>query len=346
MPWKLEAWNPEYALPERVGGEDEGSGLEDIKTHYEGNWTARTPARRQPDDWPIMYLVDGRQRVDAQIADSRGHRALLATVIAGAVLRDGAGIRPIGEPLKEHILLHSADLEEPLPPGLSHYRPIQAPRSDPASLRARVTEQMRRLEARLANELTDDPLSGQSPDGPVHRADDPPSGQSPGGPVHRAGGLVIVDGQIFPGEVPYKAPGQILGYTKTQAATYLGPEEQALLHTLKPYQRTPIFSIPGYALNRRVDVFSWYVRLPLEPSAPFYGGAALLRVETPTQEPAEASKLADLSVSLFCTLASSPARDPRAPQNLIPLGGLEQWLGRHLGHGEVIRRRIVQALFA
>ncbi len=330
MAWKLEAWNPEYALPERVGGEDEGSGLEDIKTHYEGNWTARTPARKQPDDWPIVYLVDGRQRVDAQIADSRGHRALLATVIAGAVLRDGAGIRPIGEPLKEHILLHSADLEEPLPPGLSHYRPIQTPRSDPASLRAKVTEQMRRLEARLANELTDDPLSGQSPDGPVHRA----------------GGLVIVDGQIFPGEEPYKAPGQLLGYTKTQAATYLGPGEQALLHTLQPHQRTPIFSIPGYALRRPLDVFSWYVRLPLEPSVPFYGGAALLRVETPTPEPAEASKLADFSVSLFCTLASSPARDPRAPQNLIPIGGLEQWLGRHLGHGEVIRRRIVQALFA
>ncbi|GEM82175.1 DNA double-strand break repair nuclease NurA [Meiothermus hypogaeus] len=314
MPWKLEAWNPEYALPERVGGEDEGRGLEEVKTHYEGHWTARTPAKVELHSWPIVYLVDGRQRIDAQIADSRGRRALLATVIAGAVLRDGAGIRPVGEPRKEHILLHSAELEEPLPPGLGHYRPIQTSRSDPASLRARVTEQMRRLEASLVNELE--------------------------------GGLVIVDGQIFPGAQAYKAPERILGYTKTQAATYLGPEEQALLHNLEPHQRTPIFSIPGYALRRPLDVFSWYVRLPLEPSAPFYSGAALLRVETPTSEPAEASKLADLSVNLFCTLASSPARDPRAPQNLIPIGGLEQWLGRHLGHGEVIRRRIVQALFA
>lgn len=314
MPWKLEAWNPEYALPERVEGEGEGRGLEDIKTHYEGDWAARAPANKKPDDWPIMYLVDGRQRVDAQIADSRGRRALLATVIAGAVLRDGAGIRPVGEPLKRHILLHSADLEEPLPPGLGHYRPIQTSKSDPASLRAKVTEQMRRLEASLVNELE--------------------------------GGLVIVDGQVFPGEQPYKAPEQILGYTKTQAATYLGPEEQALLHDLKPHQRTPIFSIPGYALRRPLDVFSWYVRLPLEPSIPFYSGAVLLRVETPTPEPAEASKLADLSVNLFCMLASSPARDPRAPQNLIPIAGLEQWLGRHMGQGEVIRRRIVQALFA
>lgn len=314
MPWRLEAWNPEYALPERIGVEDEGSGLEDIKTHYEGHWTARTPAKVKPDDWPVVYLVDGRQRIDAQIADSSGRRALLATVVAGAVLRDGAGIRPVGEPRKRHILLHSASLEEPLPPGLDHYEPVQTEKSDPTSLRSKVIELMRRLEASLVNELE--------------------------------GGLVIVDGQIFPGERPYEEPERIVGYTKTQAATYLGPEEQALVHNLKPHQRTPIFSIPGYALRRPLDVFSWYVRLPLEPSVPFYSGAALLRVETPTPEPVDAIRVANLSVSLFCQMASSPARDPRAPQNLIPIAGLEQWLGRHMGQGEVVRRRIVQALFA
>ncbi len=312
MAWKLEAWNPEYALPERVGLE-EGDSPQDIKTHYESNWAARTPSRVEPDNWPIVYLVDGRQRIDALIADSRGQQALLATVIAGVVLRDGAGIRPVGEPHKQHILLHSAPLEEPLPPGLGHYQPIQTQSSDPASLRSKVTEVMRRLEASLVNELS--------------------------------GGLVIMDGQIFPGESPYQEPERILGYTKTQAATYLGPQEQALLPTLKPYQRTPIFSIPGYGRRRPLDVFSWYVRLPLEPSVPFYGGAALLRVETPSLEPATAIKLADLSVSLFCQMASSPARDPRAPQNLIPIGGLEQWLGRHMGQGDVVRRKILQALF-
>lgn len=313
MAWKLEAWNPDYALPERVGGEEEGRGLEDIKTHYEGNWIAHMPAKAEPDQWPIVYLVDGRQRIDAQIADSKGRRALLATVIAGAVLRDGGGIRPVGEPLKQHILLHSADLEEPLPQAMQHYRPIRSKKSDPASLRSKVTEVMRHLEASLVDELE--------------------------------GGLVVVDGQIFPGEQAFKEPERILGYTKTQAATYLGPEEQALLHQLKPLERTPIFSIPGYALRRPLDVFSWYVRLPLNPSTPFYSGAALLRVETPTPEPSSATQLADWSVSLFGALASSPARDPRAPQNLIPIGGLEQWLGRHMGQGDVVRRKIIQALF-
>lgn len=314
MAWKLEAWNPEYALPERIESKDEAGGLEDIKIHYEGDWVAHTPPRVAPQNWPVVYLVDGRQRIDAQIADAKGRRALLATVIAGAVLRDGAGIRPVGDPIKRHILLHSSDLEEPLPPSLRHYEPIQTTKSDPASLRSKVTEVMRHLEASLVNTLE--------------------------------GGLVIVDGQIYPGAQDYNTPGRLLGYTKTQAATYLGPDQQALLYDLQPYQRTPIFQIPGYALRRPLDVFSWYVRLPLEPNATFYSGAALLRIETPSEEPSEAVRLADLSVSLFCTLASSPAKDPRAPQNLIPVGGLEQWLGRHLGPAEVVRRRIVQALFA
>jgi len=307
--WKLEAWNPDYALPERFS--EESAGLAEIKTDIEGAWEAKCPGHLS--DWPTVYFVDGRQRIDAQISDSRGHRALLATVIAGAVLRDGAGIRPVVTK-KQAILLHSADLEEPLPAALNTYQRIRTRKSDTASLRSKVTEVMRRLEASLVNELQ--------------------------------GGLVVVDGQIFPGETAFERPGQLLGYTKTQPATYLPPEEQALLYNLQPFERTPIFSIPGYALRRPIDVYSWYVRLPLQPSLPFFGGAGLLRVETPTPEPADAVKLADLSVGLFCQIASSPSRDPRAPQNLVPIGGLELWLGRHMGSADVVRRRIIKELFA
>ncbi len=313
MPWRLEVWNPEYALPERMA-EEGPEGLEVIETHYEGLWQAQRPRRVAPEDWPVLYLVDGRQRIEAQIADAQGRRALLATVVAGAVLRDGGGIRPVGEPKRRHLLLYAHEALEPLPPGLAHYQPLRVPRADPTSLRSKVTEAMRTLEASLVNELE--------------------------------GGLVILDGQVYPGEASIHEPQRVLGYTKTQAASYLGPEEQALLAQLQPFERTPIFRIPGYALRRPLDVFSWYIRLPLSPSTAFYGGAALLRVETPASEPYQARRLADLSVSLFGAMASSPARDPRAPQNLVPIGGLEQWLGRYLGHSEVVRRRIYQALFA
>ncbi|MCS7193535.1 MAG: DNA double-strand break repair nuclease NurA [Meiothermus sp.] len=310
MPWRLEAWSPEYDLPERV----EGEGVEGVavQTEIEGDWVAHAPPRVAPEGWPVFYLVDGRQRVEAQLVDAAGRKALLATVIAGAVCRDEKGIYPVGEPRKRHILLHKDEVE-PLPPGLSHYQPVRVRETDPASLKARVTEEMRRLEAAVVNELE--------------------------------GGYVVVDGQLYPGEEGFRRSDRLMGYAKTQAATYLSPEHQALLHRLEPYQRTPIFWVPGRAFNRLVDVYSWYVRLPLEPRVPFHGAAALLRVESPTREPAEAKALADLSVSLFCTMASTPWRDPRAPQNLVPVFGLEQWLGRHLGPLEVARRRIVQALF-
>ncbi len=309
MPWRLEAWSPEYDLPERVEGEGvEGAA---VQAEIEGEWVAHTPPRLALERWPVLYLVDGRQRVEAQLVDAAGRKALLATVIAGAVRRDERGF-PCGEPRKRHILLHKDEVE-PLPPGLEHYQPVRVREMDPTSLRARVTEEMRRLEAAVVNGLE--------------------------------AGYVVVDGQLYPGEEGFRHPGRLMGYTKTQAATYLSPEHQALLHRLEPYQRTPIFWVPGRAFNRLVDVYSWYVRLPLEPRTPFYGAAALLRVESPTLEPAEAKALADLSVSLFCTMASAPWRDPRAPQNLVPVFGLEQWLGRHLGSLEVVRRRIVQALF-
>ncbi|RDI94876.1 hypothetical protein DV704_09415 [Meiothermus sp. QL-1] len=312
MPWRLETWSPEYVLPERVGEEEE-SRLE-VKTGIEGAWEAQSPKLVSPEQWPKLYLVDGRQRIEAQLIDAEGRRAVLATVVAGAVLRDEGGIRPAGDPIKKHLLLHAGELQESLPDGLRHYQTYQVRRADPTSIRSSLTEAMRRLETELVNQLEE--------------------------------GYVIVDGQLYPGGLTYRRPGRVLGYTKTQAATYLAPGERGLLYRLEPYQRTPIFFLPGRGLGRAVDVYSWYLRLPLQPSTPFHGASALLRVESPTLEPAEAKELADLSVSLFCAMASSPTKDPRAPQNLVPVGGLEQWLGQHMGSLEVVRRRIVEALFA
>lgn len=313
MSWRLEAWNPDYALPQ-VGFE-QAPIHEEVKTGIEGGaWEAKRPASVAPADWPVLYFVDGRQRVDAVVADEGGHRAILATVSAGAVVRDGAGIRLAGEPRVRRVLLHPEGLEvEPVRVGPLIYEPEAARATDLQGLRSKVTEVMRRLEAQLAMALCDERC------------------------------LVVMDGQIYLTGQPTAHP--LLGYTKTMPGLYLPPEEQALLYRLEPHQRTPIFRLPGYGLGRRVDVFSWYVQLPLNPSAPFHSGAGLMRVETTVSEPYEARRLADLSVSLFCSMASSPARDGRAPQNLIAVGALEMFLGRYMGQGDVIRRKIVQALF-
>lgn len=325
MTWRLEAWNTAYALPERAvqGGDPEAGGdrawAREVRADFEGDWGPRRPTPLDPACWPRLLFVDGRQQVEALLADEAGRPALLATVVAGAVVRDGGGIRPAGEPLKRHLLLHGGErgADVALPEGLRHYVPLGFPHADVAQLRHRLTEAMRRLEVALVNRLAE---AGEE-------------------------GLTVLDGQLFPGEAPFRRPGQVLGYTKTQAASYLDPSRQALLGRLEPGERTPVFFLRGLARCRPLDVFSWYLRLPLRPARPYHPSAALLRVETPAADAVQAVALADLSVSVFCALASSPARDPRAPQNLIPVGGLELWLGRYLGQPEVVRRQIARALF-
>jgi hypothetical protein len=53
-----------------------------------------------------------------------------------------------------------------------------------------------------------------------------------------------------------------------------------------------------------------------------------------------ARRLADQSSILIPRFASHPYRDPRAPQNLTPVGALERELGRRMGDPSVIERRV------
>jgi hypothetical protein len=59
-----------------------------------------------------------------------------------------------------------------------------------------------------------------------------------------------------------------------------------------------------------------------------------------------AVELANLSASCLPAFAGDSARDPRAPQNLLPIGALEQELRHRLGDAIAIRRAIERVLFA
>jgi len=56
--------------------------------------------------------------------------------------------------------------------------------------------------------------------------------------------------------------------------------------------------------------------------------------------PAAAIRLADQAARLLPQLASSPHKDARAPQNLVPIGGLERELRRRLGDRELLYRAL------
>ncbi|TFU15483.1 DNA double-strand break repair nuclease NurA [Thermus tengchongensis] len=147
------------------------------------------------------------------------------------------------------------------------------------------------------------------------------------------GGLLVVDG-------PVRAvrEGPVLGYIKTHWARYLPKEEEALLRALAPGERTPAFRVR----RKGMELASWYLRLPLPPEGVRPPESGLLRVETLLS--GDFLALADLSLGLFPALASHPVKDPRAPQNLLPVGGLERELARRMGSREVVARMLARHL--
>jgi hypothetical protein len=124
-----------------------------------------------------------------------------------------------------------------------------------------------------------------------------------------------------------------IGYIKTHHTSYLPPPQAAVVSSLQPGQRTPAFTM-GTSWRRN----SWYLRLPGSSPAPWSG---VVRLECSAELPVpQVIQLADCSLSLLPALASSPHKDPRAPQNLVPIGGLERELRRRLGDQQLLYRAL------
>ena len=124
-----------------------------------------------------------------------------------------------------------------------------------------------------------------------------------------------------------------VGYVKTHHASYLPAEQAAAVAALAPGQRSPAFTM-GTSWRRS----SWYLRLPAAPGVPWSG---IVRLECSADlRPAEVVRLADLTARLLPPLASVPHKDPRAPQNLVPIGGLERELRHRLGDQQLLYRSL------
>jgi hypothetical protein len=130
-----------------------------------------------------------------------------------------------------------------------------------------------------------------------------------------------------------------VGYIKTHHASYLPAAQAAVVGALQPGQRTPVFTM-GTSWRRH----SWYLALPGSHGAPWSG---VVRLECSADlPPAQATPLADLTARLLPPLASSAHKDPRAPQNLVPIGGLERELRRRLGDQQLLYRSLRAAAYA
>ena len=143
--------------------------------------------------------------------------------------------------------------------------------------------------------------------------------------------LVVLDGRL---SFVRDAKGPVVGAVKSHQQTYLPEAEMACVQTLGVGQRTPLFAIGA-------DRLSWYQRLP---GVGEEGWAGILRGEVARSVGvARAVELADRAASELPRFAGRAHRDPRAPQNLAPIGGLEARLKHRMGDRRLAVRAIRRA---
>lgn len=139
--------------------------------------------------------------------------------------------------------------------------------------------------------------------------------------------LVIVDGPLK----GRHGMTNVIGYVKTHHVSYLPPELDSVVGRLECGERTPIFLIGG-----KWSKHSWYLRLPCNKGHSWTG---VVRCEiTGDVEVADVVAAADLVTATLPRYASQTHKDPRAPQNLHPIAGLERELRRRLGDMHLLYR--------
>jgi hypothetical protein len=145
--------------------------------------------------------------------------------------------------------------------------------------------------------------------------------------------LLVVDGPLR-GRTHL---ARTVGYVKTHHAAYLPQAQAQVVTELAAGQRSPVF-VMGTSWERH----SWYVRLPGSAETPW---SAVVRLEcSPDLSISEVVTLADVTATVLPELASTPHKDPRAPQNLVPIGGLERQLKHRLGDAALLYRSLRGAL--
>lgn len=146
------------------------------------------------------------------------------------------------------------------------------------------------------------------------------------------GALVVVDG-------PLRQPviAGAIGFVKTHHVSYLPPNLRNIVSRLAPGERTPLFLVGGSWPR-----WSWYLKLAGADGHPWAG---VVRCELDASEAVETAvaRAGEIS-SVLPRFASEPHKDPRAPQNLYPIGGLERDLRHRLGDAHLVLRALRRAV--
>jgi hypothetical protein len=308
---RLDPWQVEYGSDLPLGGalqDDASDQLDDLEPERSAaEWHPIVP-----DSSPLpsrLVFVDGVRRIEARVLARRGDRLCHGAFGSYAVgcVEVESGAAKCGEPEVDRIVV--LDSGEALPhaievaPGLV-YRPVSTAGVDPDAALMRLQEEMRNAEERHSRALAD-----------------------------REDTLVVADGPL---RFPKPVRGAAVGYIKRVFELYVAAAQRLVIASLPPGSRTPIFHLSA----RRFARYSWFLRLAA-PHAADSELAGIVRLEVADAVGVEsACRLADATTRMLPRFAPSRGRDPRAPQNLLPIGALESQLRHRLGDSNLIRRHI------
>ncbi len=312
----VDAWDPSYGSSfEGDGGDGPASASSaQVDTDAEvpaAQWAPIDVARgvRCPD---VVLLVDGVRRNDAGLwteeEDGVSYAGLAASYAAGVVRCDlRNGVAELAGARVARGLFTASPSAGDVVAGSVRYEIHRVNGTGEASkLPAAVQGPLTALEIEV------------SADARVHGSD--------------GADLLVVDG-------PLRNRRQLprtIGYVKTQQKQYLSAELTRVVTALRAGQRTPVFH-----LGTVWGGWSWYLRLPGTSGAPWAG---IVRIEcSPDLTVEQAIELAELSGATLPRFASSSYKDPRAPQNLVPIAGLERRLRGLLGDARVLHRALALA---
>lgn len=148
------------------------------------------------------------------------------------------------------------------------------------------------------------------------------------------GYLVVIDGPL---NFVRSRDLPVVGYVKTHYRALLSEEHHRRIPELEAGQRTSLFRLGN-------DRYSCYLRLTTRTStsSPWFG---IVRLEVP-QSPGlpAAVQVVDRVAGIVPRFAGVAHRDPRAPQNLQPIGALETHLRHLLGHAGLAARAVREAV--
>jgi hypothetical protein len=307
--FSVDPWDPGYgiAFGEDMGEEVlPGSSAElDLNLEVpESQWQPVTPDGSVPVPSTLLFL-DGVRRIDASIwvhgSDPQPAPGIAASIAAGLVCCNGSA--KVSEVAVERGLFTAAADAAGIESRHACYPAYLAAGPGMDKLSLALQQRLSDAEVRLAL---------------LFRNERPHDDD-----------LLFVDGPLR-GRTHLD---RTIGYIKTHHTAYLPAPQAAVVAALRAGQRTPAFTM-GTSWRRN----SWYLRLPGPSAAPWSG---VVRLECSADLPVpEITRLADLSARVLPPLASAPHKDPRAPQNLVPIGGLERELRRRLGDQQLLYRSL------